>query len=261
MKFRVLLKYFLIVLAVVSAAAASAQSTRQERRLITSGNKLYVERKFKDAAAKYQEALKVNGGSAVAKYNLGMAEIRQVANPKDTTARNATLIQGGMKLLSEVAAMAKEKPGLASKANYNLGNLEFNRENYSEAISYYKQALRIDPNDANARKNLRIAQLKQQNQNNQDKNQNKDNKDQDKNQDQKNDQDKNQDQNKDQNQDKQDQQKDQNKEQPQEKEINQQTASQILQAIDNKESQTRARVNRANKGEKSEAGGRRVKKW
>ncbi|MDE7441135.1 MAG: tetratricopeptide repeat protein [Muribaculaceae bacterium] len=259
MKIRVLFKYFLIVIALASAAAASAQSTREERRLITSGNKLYVERKFKDAAAKYQDALKVNGGSAVAKYNLGMAQIRQVANPKDTTARNATLIQGGMKLLSEVAAMAKEKPGLASKANYNLGNLEFNRENYSEAISYYKQALRIDPNDANARKNLRIAQLKQQNQDNQDKNQ--DNKDQDKNQDQNKDQDKNQDQNKDQNQDKQDQQKDQNKEQPQEKDINQQTASQILQAIDNKESQTRARVNRANKGEKSEAAGRRVKKW
>lgn len=257
MKMRVIFRYVLILLAFAAAAAASAQSVREERRLITSGNKLYVERKFKDAAAKYQEALKVNGGSAVAKYNLGMAQIRQVTNPKDTAARNANLIQGGMKLLSEVASMAKEKPGLASKANYNLGNLEFNRENYGEAISYYKQALRIDPNDANARKNLRIAQLKQQNQDNQDQNQNQDNKEQNQNQDK--DQEKNQEQNKDQNQDKQDQEKNQDKQQ--EKDINQQTASQILQAIDNKESQTRARVNRANKGEKSEAAGRRVRKW
>ncbi|MBD5387771.1 tetratricopeptide repeat protein [bacterium] len=256
-----IMKFFLIIASLSLASIVSAQSVRQERRLINDGNKLYVERKFKEAAAKYTEALKVNGSSSVAKYNLGMAEIRQVTNPKDTSDRSAALLNSGMKYLSEVAQMAKVKPGLASKANYNLGNLEFNRENYSEAINYYKQSLRIDPKDENARKNLRIAQLKQQQQN-QDKNQ--DNKDQNKNQDQKdqNKEDQNKDQDK-QNQDKQDQNKDQDKQDQQNKEqnINNQTAGQILQAIDNKESQTRARVNRANKGEKSTAAGRRIRKW
>ncbi|MDE5807463.1 MAG: tetratricopeptide repeat protein, partial [Muribaculaceae bacterium] len=255
-------RYIMILAAFSMAAAVSAQSVRQERRLITEGNKLYVERKFKDAASKYKEALDVNASSSVAKYNLGMAQIRQVANPKDTTAKNAALLDNGMKMLSEVAKMVKEKPGLASKANYNLGNLEFNRENYSGAINFYKEALRIDPGDNNARKNLRIAQLKQQNQNNQDQNkdQNKDNKDQNKDQN-KQDQNKEQDQQKDQDKNKdQDQNKDQNKDNDkQNKDINNQTASQILQAIDNKESQTRARVNRANKGDKSSAAGRRVK--
>lgn len=260
MKLTTIIKTLLIFASLASVTSyANAQSTRQERRLITSGNKLYVERKFKDAAIKYQDALKENGSSAVAKYNLGMAQIRQVADLKDTTARAASLIETGIKNLSEVAAMAKEKPGLASKANYNLGNIEFNREKYAEAINFYKQALRIDPKDENARKNLRIAQLKQQNQNNDNKD-NQDNK-QDQQQDQNKDQQQNQDKNKDQNQD---QNKDQNQDQKkdnQQQNINNQTASQILQAVDNKENQTRARVNRANKGEKAAAAGARSKRW
>lgn len=251
------IKAFLIIASLSVASFVSAQSVRQERRLISDGNKLYVERKYKEAASRYKEALKVNGASQVAKYNLGMAEIRQVTNPKDTSARSSELINSGIKYLSEVAQMSREKPGLASKANYNLGNLEFNRENYSEAINFYKQSLRIDPKDENVRKNLRIAQLKQQNQD-----QNKDNKDQNKDQ---KDQDK-QDQNKDQDKQDQDKNKDQQNKQnqdqkQQEQNINNQTASQILQAIDNKESQTRARVNRANKGDKSAAAGRRMKRW
>lgn len=251
-------KAVLLIFAVAFSFMASAQSVRQERRLITDGNKLYLERKFKDAAAKYKEALNINGASAVAKYNLGMAEIKQVVNTKDTTERTSRLITDAVKNLSEVAQMAKEKPGLAAKANYNLGNLEFNRENYGEAIKYYKQSLRIDPKDEKAKKNLRIAQLKQQNQD-----KNKDNKDQNKDQqDQQNqDKDKDKDQNKDQQNQNQNQDQQDKKDQQQDKNINQQTASQILQAIDNKENQTRARVNRANKGDKSAAGGARTRRW
>ena len=180
----------------------------------------------------------------------------------DSISMKKIISEIGINIQSEefsVILMAKEKPGLASKANYNLGNIEFNREKYAEAINFYKQALRIDPKDENARKNLRIAQLKQQNQNNDNKD-NQDNKQdqqQDQNKDQQQDQDKNKDQNQDQNKDQnQDQKKDN-----QQQNINNQTASQILQAVDNKENQTRARVNRANKGEKAAAAGARSKRW
>lgn len=257
-KILAVISYFFLFVVGFLPQSAFAQSVREERKLITEGNKLYVGRKFKEAAAKYQEALQVNNASAEARYNLGLAQIRQVANPKDTTPQNVQLLENARKNLLDVTTLAKQKPGLAAKANYNLGNLEFNTDKLKEAIEFYKQALRIDPNDNNARKNLRIAQLKQQKDQNQDQNQDK-NQDQKQNQDQNQDQEK--DQNKDQNQDKQNQdQKDQNKEQ-QDKSINEQTASQILQAIDNKENQTRARVNRANKGEKSQSGGSRMKKW
>ncbi|HBY16813.1 MAG TPA: hypothetical protein DEG90_06740, partial [Porphyromonadaceae bacterium] len=66
---------------------------------------------------------------------------------------------------------------------------------------------------------------------------------------------------KDQNKDQQNNNKDDKKENDKNNSISQQTANQILQAMDNKENQTRARVNRANKGEKSNASGGSRKKW
>ncbi|MDE7115144.1 MAG: tetratricopeptide repeat protein [Muribaculaceae bacterium] len=236
--------------------SASAQSVREERKLISEGNKLFTERKYAEAAKKYEQALCVNSLSAVSRYNLGLAQIKQVTNPQDTTPKSKSLLDGARKNLGAVASLAKDKPGLASKANYNLGNLEYNTKEYKNAIEYYKQALRINPEDESARKNLRIAQKQMQNQDqNQDQNeQNKDqNKDQDKNQDKE--------QNKDQNKDQQNNNKDDKKENDKNNSISQQTANQILQAMDNKENQTRARVNRANKGEKSNASGGSRKKW
>lgn len=252
------IKLFIIGLfsVLIPQIGANAQSVRNERKAITEGNKLFVERKFKESAEKYQEAIKINEASAVGHYNLGLAQIKQVSNPQDTTPKNKELLDNARKNLNAVASLGMHKPGLASKANYNLGNLAFNSKDFKNAVLYYKQALRINPNDESARKNLRIAQKNLQNQD-QDKNQDQNkeqNKEENKNQDQ---QDKNQDQNKDQNQN-QDQNKEQNKQQP---EINQQAADQILQAVDNKENQTRARVQKASKGDKSVAGGSARRKW
>lgn len=246
---------YILLIALFGAVAQNADaSTRKERSLVSKGNKAYVSHKYVEAASLYEEALKENPQSTSARYNLGLSQIRQVRNPQDTTPKNRQLLDKARKNLSDVASQAKEKPGLASKANYNLGNLEFNSKEYQKAIEYYKQTLRIDPKDENARRNLRIAQKQLDNQN-KDKNQNQNQDQKDKDKDKK---DQNKDQNKD--QQKQDQKKDQQK-QPQEQKINQQTAERILQAMDNKENQTRARVNRASKGDKSRGSGRSTKRW
>ena len=237
--------YIMILLLTLGAGVPAAQaSTRAERKLVTKGNKLYTERKFVEAASVYEEALKENPQSTSARYNLGLAQLRQVKNPADTTPANRQMLDRARKNLADVANRAKDKPGLAAKANYNLGNLEFNTEQYQKAIDYYKQALRIDPADDHARKNLRIAQKKLQQQQNQ--NQDQQNQDQEQKQDQ---------------QQQQQQQQQQERQQPQEQQINEQTAERILQAMDNKENQTRARVNRANKGEKGVGGARATKRW
>ena len=246
----------LLSLIALDCGSAVAQSVRAERRLINEGNKLYNERKFAEAAKKYESAIGVNSSSAVGHYNLGLAQIKQVTNPQDTTPKSKSLLDNARKNLSSVGALAKDKPGLASKANYNLGNLEYNQKEYKNAIEYYKQALRIDPSDNSARKNLRIAQKQMQNQD-QNKDQNKDqNQDQNKDQNKDQNQDKNKDQNKDQNKN-----QDQNQDQKQDNNISQQVANQILQAVDNKENQTRARVNRASKGDKSKGEGGSRKRW
>lgn len=239
------------ILVAAVATPLSAQSIRTERRHINTGNRLYEQNKFVDAQREYQAALKANPSSAVATYNLGLSQLRQIKNLKDTTSKNSPLRKEAVSNLSAVANMAASKPGLAAKANYNLGNMEFNSENYKGAIDYYKQSLRIDPSDERARKNLRIAQKKlQQQQQNQ---QNQDKKDQDK-----QDQDKkDQQQKQDQKQQKQDQKQDQEKQQ----QISPQTSQQILQAVDNKENAVRARVNKANSGKKSGEAARSVRRW
>lgn len=238
-----------VMLLGISTVPVAQASTRAERRLVTKGNKLYTERKFVEAESVYQEALRENPQSTSARYNLGLSQLRQVKNLKDSTPKTQKLIEGARQNLTEAARNVKQCPGIAAKANYNLGNMEFNMEQYQKAIDYYKQSLRIDPDDDNARRNLRIAQKKLQQQN-QDKNQqNQDQQDKKDRQDQKNQQ-----------QQQQPQQQEQ-KQQPQEQKINEQTAQRILQAMDSKENQTRARVNRAAKGEKSVGNGSARKRW
>lgn len=242
-----------------SLSAQQPESTRKERNYITEGNKLYNDGRYRAAIQKYQEALKINPSSAVARYNLGLSQIRLGSNPSDTTTTAKEMLESGKKAMQDVAALGGLKQDLAARANYNLGNVAFNAEDYSSALGFYKQALRLNPKDDSARRNLRITQLKLQNQN-QDQNQDQ-NKDQnkDQNQDQNKDQNKDQkqDQNQDQNQDKQDQNKDRQKQQP---DINQQTADQILKAMENKENQTRARVT-GQQGDKSTGKNRSRKNW
>lgn len=254
MKFRYSIFALFILAIIIMPFFADAESVRKERTMINKGNSQYRESKFKEAQNSYEEALKVNSSSAEARYNLALSQIRQVKNPADTSSQNAVLVNAARKNFTDVASIAATKPGIAAKANYNLGNIEFNVKDYAKAIEYYKQALRIDPKDDNARKNLRIAQknLQKQNQdkNNQDQNQDKDqqqNQDQDKKQD-------NQDQQQNQKQDK-------DRETKQDNNLSNQAASRILQAIDNKEAATRARVNKANKGEKSSAPGANMRRW
>lgn len=241
-----------IALAAVSQSAF-ADTTRAERKAIDRGNKLYKEGKYTEAAKEYQLALKDNPSSAVAAYNLGLTEVRRGAAAR-TDSIKAAFLNAAMKSFSGVARLGAEKPDLAARANYNLGNMAFEKEEYAQAISSYKESLRLNPDDANARRNLRIAQLKlkQQDQNKDQQDQNK----QDQNKDQ-NDQNKqDQDQNKDQQQN-----QDQQKQQPKDPEINQQTADQILKAMENKENEIRARVLKAGNGEKASGAASRSKKW
>lgn len=261
----------LVLLILASVAQVSGQSLRQERRLINAGNDLYGEGKYAEAIRKYKSALETNAESDVARFNLGLAQIRQSerSGKQEKDSVSSALYAQGSQLLEQVAQLGVRKADLSSKANYNLGNLQFEKEDYGGAIRYYKQALRLNPSFENARRNLRIAQLRLQNQQD-DKNDDKQDQNKDQNQDQqdqnKDNQDKNQDQ-QDRNQDQQDQNNDRNKDQqnqqqdqPRENEINPQAAQQILNAVENNEARTRARQG-SNNGEKAVGAGGRQRKW
>ncbi len=249
---RILAGVALVLVAVMTASPAAAESIRKERKLITSGNSLYKEGKFTEAMLKYKSALEANANSDVARFNLGLTRIKMAqatgnVQKDDSVAKR--LMAEGVELMTQVARLGNAKPDLSAKANYNLGNLRFDSEDYAGAIALYKQALRLNPQFENARRNLRIAQLRQQEQ----QDNNDDNKDQNQNQ-----QDQNQDQ-QDQNQDQQQDQQDQQQE-PRENESSQQAAQQILNAVENNEAQTRARKGNS-QGQKAGGAGQSVKKW
>lgn len=231
-------------------------TTKQERNYIREGNKLYEQKKFADAEVAYRKALESVPTSQIAQFNLAASLLRQggTADPNNGNNPVATATEILQKLAQE-----STDAHLAGKSFYNLGNLAFNSQDYSKSIELYKNSLRKNPDDNKARENLRLAQLKikeqQQQQQNQDKNKDQ-NQDQNQDKDQNKDQNENkQDHNKDQNQDNKDQNQDQNKDNqkdnkqdknkrqtPQQQGISDANAEKILKAMENEEAATRKRV-------------------
>lgn len=216
------LTYFLILaITLCIFPQAHAQNTDIAKKdLVREGNKLYKMAEYAASDSLFAAAAALDSTYSTALYNLGNSSYLG-GNP-------GTAKAAWMKSLLNTAD-EKEKTDIF----YNLAGIEMDGKNYGEAIKLYKDALRRDPTDEQARYNLALAQklLKdqqqsqnnqqnQQDQNNQDnKNDNKDNKD---NQDDKNKDDNNKDNNKDKdnnknnndnkdNQDNQDNQDDKNK--------------------------------------------------
>ena len=230
--------------------SAFAAHSKQERNYIVEGNKLYKEKRYAEAETMYKKALTVSPSSEPAKFNLASALIRQSGS---TDANNGnTPLDDAIRLLTELEQNA-QLASIVERAAYDLGNISFNSQQYAQAIEHYKNALRKNPDNDKARENLRLAQLKlQQQQQNQDKNQDKNQQDKDQ---QKQDQQQQQ-QQQEQKQNEQDK-KDQDKQQPQqpEKKDNQQqpqpkqgagisdeNAQKILKAMENEEAATRKKV-------------------
>lgn len=248
-----LLILLLLTLTAAMPAYSKGETTRTERKCILQGNDLYRQQKYGEAIKSYEAALKDNPASAEASYNIGLAYLQLAAGKNVDEKNREKYMKEGIERMDAATKHSATKPALASRANYNLGNIAFNKQEYEQAAQLYKQALRLNPNDEDARRNLRITQLKmQQNQQNKNDDKNKDqnkDKDKDKDKDKNKDQNQNQDQNKNQNQDKNDK---QDKQQNQER-MNPDAAKQILQAVENKENMTRTRMNNAGKNGKENA--------
>lgn len=237
--------FLIMAMAVSVAVFADDAAQRALRRHIAEGNKAYSEKRYSDAEAAYKKALQADPASMAATYNLASSLIRQATAGEAGKKLNAE----AAKLLNEVITTASDNR-LASYAAYNLGNMAFNSQQWDQSIQYYKEALRRNPDDDNARDNLRLAQLKKS----QSQNQDKDNKEQEKEKEQ---------QKQDQQNQQQPPQNNDQKQQPQQPQggISPENAEKILKAMENEEAATRARVQEAEK--RKGAAGRRVvtKPW
>ena len=152
------------ILSIVPTVLAGDNSTsREQRKLIMKGNGLYRSQKYDEAFKVYSEVLKKYPGCPEASYNYGLTMLQLAAGKDIDEEKRKQYVQEGASLMEASTKFGSTRPELASRANYNLGNLAVANEQLPEAAEYYKQALRLNPADNNARHNLRIVQLKMQN--------------------------------------------------------------------------------------------------
>ena len=255
-------------------------STKSERNAIVEGNQYFHDGKFSDAEAAYKKALTDNPNSQMAAFNLATTFLRQAPELKNDSFPNpqqqsgdgkepqlSQQLNSAIEILQNLAQNSPN-PAIVSLAAYDLGNIAYRQQNYPQAIECYKEALRKQPKFNDARYNLRMAQLKNKdNQKNQNKNQDK-NKDQQQDKDKDKDKDKNKDKNQDQQQ--QNQNKDKNQQQQNQQQQNQQqnkgsmsgqNMDQILRSMQNQENATQQRVNAARAKQQAGERARTQNKW
>ena len=247
----------------------SRPTTKRERNHMKEGKSLFDKQRYAEAEVSFKKALGENPDNARAQFNLASSYLKQrgedLANKGDSLVRQADAI------FAQTAANPDRE--VAELSFYDRGNIAYKGEDYAAAIEMYKNTLRRNPENNQARENLRLAQLKKQEQdqnkdNNQDQNkdQNQDQNQQDQQQQQQN-QDQ-QDQNKDdqkqdqQQQQQQDQKQQQNQQQQQQGGLSEQSAAQILKAMDDKESATRMKVEQMKQDKEKQARQRQTgKPW
>jgi Ca-activated chloride channel family protein len=231
----------LIIFVNVLSYAALAQ---KERKFVREGNDYFNEGlkdtakldtiTFGKAEVSYRKALQIKPEDFQWQFNLADAIYKQKKGDQAATE-------------FEKLADKTVKPSEKASVYYNLGNSLLTQKKFDPSIDAYKKALRITPNDPEAKYNLAFAEkMKKEDQKQKDKDKkdkDKDKKDKDKNKDQNKDQDKNKDQNKD-NQN-QDQNKDNQQNKPQQNKISKQSAEQMLQALENEEQKTQEKVKKA----------------
>lgn len=242
--------------------AVDVETTKAERNAINSGNRHFNDSNFIASIADYQRAIATNPSNPVSQFNLAAARYAELkkqglahgseANSPDRD----TLLSEVSEIYSNLAKNSAHDL-IVEKSSYNHGNLLFNNNDYQGSINQYKEALRRNPQNDSARINLRIAQLKlQQQQSN-----NSDNQDQQQEQQQ---------QQQEQNQDKKGQQQDQQQQQNQQQQNQQQNqqhqkgadnSEQILKAMENAESSTRNKVNEKEAKEQQQSRRNVAKPW
>ena len=138
--------------AAVAIGAAVPAAAQEGRREVEAGNRLYDEGRYQEAHARYLEALQKVPGLPLARFNEGNALYQSQE------------FQRAMEAFLEAAEGAD--PEWQAGAMYNLGNALIRQQQPGPAAEAYKQALRMDPGDENAKHNLELAlqQLEQQQQ-------------------------------------------------------------------------------------------------
>lgn len=155
---------WLYILCFLSFSSVYAQEAAKQ---INEGNTLYKDGKYKEAEVLYKKAEQGENLQYESAYNQGAALYKQGRYEEAQSAFQSAINR---------STKAEDK----ADALYNLGNSYLQEQKPKEAIDAYKESLKINPKDEQARYNLAAAKtlLQQQQEQQQNQDQNQDNQDQ-----------------------------------------------------------------------------------
>lgn len=208
-----------ILFITILLSSASLLLAQQESPDVRRGNKQYNDSNYTEAEINYRRALDKNDQSFEAHYNLGNALFRQEKYPEalEQFAKAEQLLKSDDKTHQE------QIDNRLAATYHNMGNALYAQQQYDKAVAAYQQSLRRNPKDNDTRYNLvkAMQQLQQQQQQQQ-----------------------NQDQNQQQQQQNDSTQQQQQQQQQNENQMDQETAEQILQALEQDEQETQEKLQR-----------------
>ena len=138
---------YVAVIGILLALNANAQSSKA---YTSRGNEYYLQLKFDLAEDQYRQALNLEPGSNEAKYNLANALMQQKK------------FREAIEVYTEVTT--GNNKNLRAAAHYNIGVSYTKQKDLPASIEAYKSALRINPEDKEARENLQKALQEQKKQ-------------------------------------------------------------------------------------------------
>jgi Ca-activated chloride channel homolog len=182
--------------------------------LIRQGNRYYNKQDYDQSLSNYEKALKKQPGNADAQFNQGDALYRKNDYEKAAASYDDVL-------------QSKADDKTRQTAYYNKGVAEIRQKKLEESIDAWKNALRLNPADSDARENLVKALLEKKKQEQQQQQQNK--------KDQKDNKPKDDKQKQDQNQE--------NRPKPQQSKLTKQQVEQYLRSLEQREKDVQDKMN------------------
>jgi tetratricopeptide (TPR) repeat protein len=122
----------------------STSSAQNVNKILNDADKQYQKSEYLNASKLYEEALKKSSMDLTAQYNLGVARFRL----------NET--EGATEAFKKALSLSKDK-SMSAKIFYNSGVAFLKSANYPEAITAFRNAMKLNSADRDCRENLQFA--------------------------------------------------------------------------------------------------------